>query len=148
MAAVAAATSVAVLVSTMELRWRTYSHTQGWNSSQGSNIASIVILHGILEVVVLVFQHYLMTLGTTVLIPSMFVNQMGGSNVEKAKVIQTLLFVSGLNTLMQSLFGTRLPSVVGSSYAFVIPMTSILHAGRYRSLVISGAQWRLLHISC
>ncbi|XP_058203358.1 putative nucleobase-ascorbate transporter 10 [Rhododendron vialii] len=84
-----------------------------------------------LEVVVLAFQHYLMTLGTTVLIPSVFVNQMGGSNVEKAKVIQTLLFVSGLNTLMQSLFGTRLPSVIGGSYAFVIPMTSILHAKRY-----------------
>ncbi|KAI8569163.1 hypothetical protein RHMOL_Rhmol02G0257300 [Rhododendron molle] len=51
--------------------------------------------------------------------------------VEKAKVIQTLLFVSGLNTPMQSLFGTRLPSVIGGSYAFVIPMTSILHAKRY-----------------
>ncbi|KAG5552823.1 hypothetical protein RHGRI_010808 [Rhododendron griersonianum] len=116
MAAVAAAASVAFVVSTMELRWRTFSHTQGWNSSQWSNIASIVLLHGV---------------RTTVLIPSMFVNQMGGSNVEKAKVIQTLLFVSGQNTRMQSLFGTRLPSLIGGSYAFVIPMTSILHAGRY-----------------
>ncbi|KAI8550091.1 hypothetical protein RHMOL_Rhmol06G0077400 [Rhododendron molle] len=52
-------------------------------------------------------------------------------HVEKAKVIQTLLFVSGLNTLTQSLFGTRLPSVIGGSYAFIIPMTSILHAERY-----------------
>ncbi|KAH7850117.1 hypothetical protein Vadar_028197 [Vaccinium darrowii] len=84
-----------------------------------------------LEIIVLGFQHYLMTLGTTVLIPSMFVNQMGGSNVEKAKVIQTLLFVSGLNTLAQTLFGTRLPSVIGASHAFIIPMTSILHAKRY-----------------
>lgn len=51
--------------------------------------------------------------------------------VEKAKVIQTLLFVSGLNTLAQTLFGTRLPSVIGASHAFIIPMTSILHAKRY-----------------
>ncbi|XP_052190149.1 nucleobase-ascorbate transporter 7-like isoform X2 [Diospyros lotus] len=62
----------------------------------------------------------------------MFVNQMGGSNVEKAKVIQTLLFVSGLSTLLQSLFGTRLPSVIGGSYAYIIPISSILHVKRYQ----------------
>lgn len=56
------------------------------------------------------------------------------TQVEKAKVIQTLLFVSGLNTLFQSLFGTRLPVVVVGSYAYVVPIISIVLAKRYASL--------------
>ncbi|KAJ0106654.1 hypothetical protein Patl1_17982 [Pistacia atlantica] len=62
------------------------------------------------EAILLGFQHYLVMLGTTVLIPTALVPQMGGGNEEKAKVIQTLLFVAGLNTLLQSFFGTRLPA--------------------------------------
>lgn len=50
---------------------------------------------------------------------------------EKAKVIQTLLFVAGLNTLLQSLFGTRLPAVMGGSYTFVAPTVSIIISGRW-----------------
>lgn len=57
-----------------------------------------------------------------------------GTQVEKAKVIQTLLFVSGLNTLFQSLFGTRLPVVVVGSHAYLIPTISIVLAKRYASL--------------
>nr|GEU87997.1 nucleobase-ascorbate transporter 6 [Tanacetum cinerariifolium] len=62
------------------------------------------------EAILLGFQHYLVMLGTTVLIPTALVPQMGGGNEEKAKVIQTLLFVAGWNTLLQTLFGTRLPT--------------------------------------
>lgn len=80
------------------------------------------------------FQHYLLTLGMTVLIPTLTVPQMGGNNFDKAKVIQTLLFVTGVNTLMQTLFGTRLPSVISSSYAFLIPTTSIIQARRYQRI--------------
>lgn len=50
---------------------------------------------------------------------------------EKAKVIQTLLFVAGLNTLLQTLFGTRLPAVMGGSYTFVPTTISIILAGRF-----------------
>ncbi|KAK8362109.1 hypothetical protein V6Z12_A03G081700 [Gossypium hirsutum] len=50
---------------------------------------------------------------------------------EKAKVIQTLLFVAGLNTLLQSLFGSRLPAVIGGSYTFVPTTISIILAGRF-----------------
>lgn len=45
---------------------------------------------------------------------------------DKARVIQTLLFVSGINTLLQALFGTRLPAVVGGSFAYVIPIAYIV----------------------
>ncbi|XP_059645709.1 nucleobase-ascorbate transporter 6-like [Cornus florida] len=83
------------------------------------------------EAIILGFQHYLVMLGTTVLIPTALVPQMGGGNEEKAKVIQALLFVSGLNTLHQTLFGSRLPAVIGGSYTFVAPTISIILSGRF-----------------
>jgi len=45
---------------------------------------------------------------------------------DKVRVVQTLLFMTGINTLLQTLFGTRLPAVVGGSYAFLIPIISII----------------------
>nr|XP_010911658.2 nucleobase-ascorbate transporter 1 isoform X2 [Elaeis guineensis] len=65
-------------------------------------------------------------LGTTVMIPSILVPLMGGSDGDKIRVIQTSLFVSGINTLLQALFGTRLPAVVGGSFAYVIPILYII----------------------
>lgn len=50
-------------------------------------------------------------------------------------MIQTLLFVAGLNTLTQTLFGTRLPAVIGGSYTYVPTTISIILAGRYSDLV-------------
>ncbi|CAA7409724.1 unnamed protein product [Spirodela intermedia] len=87
------------------------------------------------EAILLGFQHYLVMLGTTVIIPSALVPQMGGGFDEKARVIQTLLFVAGLNTLFQTSFGTRLPAVIGGSYTFVVPTISIILAGRYSDIV-------------
>ncbi|GMH01305.1 hypothetical protein Nepgr_003144 [Nepenthes gracilis] len=86
------------------------------------------------EAILLGFQHYLVVLGTTVLIPTALVPQMGGGNHEKAQVIQTLLFVAGLNTLLQTTFGTRLPAVIGGSFTFVAPTISIILAGRYSNI--------------
>lgn len=37
-----------------------------------------------------------------------------------------MLFVTGINTMLQTLFGTRLPTIIGGSYAFVIPVISII----------------------
>ncbi|KAG8061571.1 hypothetical protein GUJ93_ZPchr0003g17043 [Zizania palustris] len=86
------------------------------------------------EAILLGFQHYLVMLGTTVIIPTALVPQMGGNNEEKARVIQTLLFVAGINTLLQSFLGTRLPAVIGGSYTFVAPTISIIVAGRYNGI--------------
>ena len=54
-------------------------------------------------------------------------NFLGHNQGDKARVIQTLLFVAGINTLLQALFGTRLPAVVGGSFAYVIPIAYIVN---------------------
>ncbi|BBN14026.1 hypothetical protein Mp_6g08300 [Marchantia polymorpha subsp. ruderalis] len=95
------------------------------------------------ETILLAFQHYLTMLGSTVMIPSLLVPMMGGNNVDKAKVIQTLLFVSGLNTLLQTTFGTRLPSVVGGSFAFIIPTVTVIHSPKL--MAIQDNQLRFMH---
>ncbi|GAB4831424.1 DUF1279 super [Ancistrocladus abbreviatus] len=86
------------------------------------------------EAVALGFQHYILSLGTAVMIPSFLVPVMGGNNEDKAKVVQTLLFVQGINTLLQTLFGTRLPTVIGGSYAYMVPIISIIHDSSLASI--------------
>ncbi|GAB2230860.1 hypothetical protein Droror1_Dr00015155 [Drosera rotundifolia] len=45
----------------------------------------------------------------------------------KNTLVQTMLFVQGINTLVQTLFGTRLPAVIGGSYAYMVPIVSIIN---------------------
>ncbi|GLT57907.1 hypothetical protein SLA2020_308440 [Shorea laevis] len=75
----------------------------------------------------LAFQHYIVMLGTTVLIANLLVPRMGGTQGDKAQVIQTLLLMSGVNTLLQTLFGSRLPTVMGASFAYMLPVFSIIN---------------------
>ncbi|KAD6794429.1 hypothetical protein R6Q59_021567 [Mikania micrantha] len=79
------------------------------------------------ETILLAFQNYILMIGTSVMISSLLVPLMGGSDGDKARVIQTLLFVSGIKTLLQTLFGTRLPAVVGGSFAYVMPILYIIN---------------------
>ncbi|KAI8532635.1 hypothetical protein RHMOL_Rhmol11G0228800 [Rhododendron molle] len=81
------------------------------------------------------FEHHVVMLGTTVIIPSIIVPLMGGGQKEKAEVIQTSLFVAGLNTLLQTWFGTRLPVVIRSSYSFIAPALIIVLSDRYSKYV-------------
>ncbi|XP_020238235.1 nucleobase-ascorbate transporter 3 [Cajanus cajan] len=79
------------------------------------------------EALLLGFQHYIVMLGTTVLIATTLVPLMGGNHGDKARVIQSLLFMSGVNTLLQTWFGSRLPTVMGGSVAFFLPVLSIIN---------------------
>ncbi|KAG5543366.1 hypothetical protein RHGRI_016186 [Rhododendron griersonianum] len=76
--------------------------------------------------VLLGFQHYIVMLGTTVMIATYLVPRMGGTHGDKARVIQALLFASGINTLFQTWIGTRLPTVMGPSFSYVLPVLSII----------------------
>ncbi|GLC33094.1 hypothetical protein PLESTB_000371000 [Pleodorina starrii] len=76
--------------------------------------------------VVLGFQHYLTMLGSTIVIPALLVPAMGGTPEDHARVVQTIFFVSGLNTLIQTTIGDRLPIVQGGSFSFLKPAFSII----------------------
>ncbi|CAM8935955.1 unnamed protein product [Rhodiola kirilowii] len=93
------------------------------------------------ETVLLAFQHYIVMLGSTVLIATMLVPKMGGTNKDKAEVIQTLLFMSGINTLLQTLIGARLPTVMGPSFAFLLAVLSIIND----DVDISDGHQRFIH---
>ncbi|XP_021717140.1 nucleobase-ascorbate transporter 4-like isoform X1 [Chenopodium quinoa] len=87
------------------------------------------------EAIILGFQHFLVMLGTTIMITTILVPQMGGGPVEKARVIQTLLLVSGLNTLMQTFVGCRTAVVIGGSYVYVIPAIFIIFSDRFGRII-------------
>ncbi|RCV41378.1 hypothetical protein SEVIR_9G129800v4 [Setaria viridis] len=88
-----------------------------------------------LTTVVVAFQHYLVMLGTTVIIPTIIVPLMGGGHAEKAIVIQTILFLAGINTLLQVHFGTRLPAVMGGSYTYIYPIVAIVLSPRHALII-------------
>lgn len=75
----------------------------------------------------LAFQHYVVMLGTIVLVANALVPRMGGDNGDKARVIQTLLFMAAINTLLQTMIGSRLPTVMSASFAFTLPVFSIIN---------------------
>jgi len=56
------------------------------------------------------------------------------------------LFVAGLNTLLQTVFGTRLPAVIGASYTFVPVTISIMLSGRFND-VADPVEVRSSHLS-
>ncbi|PQQ21847.1 nucleobase-ascorbate transporter 2 [Prunus yedoensis var. nudiflora] len=45
-----------------------------------------------------------------------------------------MLKIERINTLLQTLFGTRLPTVIGGSYAFMVPIISIIHDSSLTSI--------------
>ncbi|XP_078430376.1 nucleobase-ascorbate transporter 4-like [Wolffia australiana] len=86
------------------------------------------------EAILLGFQHYVASLGSMVFIANILVHRMGGGREEKGKVIQTMVFVTGINTLLQINFGTRLPAVISSSRTFILPTLSIIYSQRYNDV--------------
>lgn len=72
-------------------------------------------------------------------------------------MVQTVLFVTGINTILQTLFGTRLPTVIGGSYAFIIPVISVIsdpslmqitddHTVRLNNFALSANQYITSHL--
>jgi xanthine/uracil permease len=53
---------------------------------------------------------------------------------DTATVISTMLFISGITTILHSYFGTRLPLVQGSSFVYLAPALVIINAQDYRNL--------------
>lgn len=69
--------------------------------------------------VVLGAQHVLTMFGATVSVPLLFGPVMGMSAADTARLISAVMLCSGLATLVQVKFGTRLPIVQGVSFSFL-----------------------------
>jgi len=57
--------------------------------------------------------------GSTVSIPLLFGPEMGMSQAEIAKLISSVMLCSGVATLIQATFGSRLPIIQGVSFSFI-----------------------------
>ncbi|PNY08064.1 nucleobase-ascorbate transporter 11-like protein [Trifolium pratense] len=79
-------------------------------------------------------QHYLSLIGSLVLIPLVMIPVMGGTDNDTANVISTMLFLSGVTTILHSYLGTRLPLVQGSSFVYLAPALVIINSEEFRNL--------------
>ncbi|MEO0509019.1 MAG: solute carrier family 23 protein [Verrucomicrobiota bacterium] len=93
--------------------------------------------------VVLGFQHYLTMFGSTVAIPLLLQSHLGASQAELALLISTMFLVSGISTLLQTTFGSRLPIVQGGTFSFLGPAIAICGMA---SLVDAGFEMKMRHI--
>ncbi|XP_019636192.1 PREDICTED: solute carrier family 23 member 2-like isoform X2 [Branchiostoma belcheri] len=78
--------------------------------------------------ILLGFQHYLTMFGSTIAVPLILSPALciGDDNLAKSKLISTIFFVSGICTLLQTIFGVRLPIVQGATFSFLAPTFAIL----------------------
>ncbi|KAK7071186.1 hypothetical protein SK128_010851, partial [Halocaridina rubra] len=72
--------------------------------------------------------HYLMMVESTVSIPYLLTPMMcmAASDPARGAITSTIIFVSGVVTLMQTSFGVRLPIVQGGTHGFLGPIIAIL----------------------
>ncbi|XP_033106575.1 solute carrier family 23 member 1-like [Anneissia japonica] len=106
---------------------------------------------------VLAFQHFLMLFTGCMAIPFIFAPALciEDNLLVQCYLISTVLFVSGIATLIQTTFGVRLPIAQGGSFTFIIPALAIckLHGDcpvykNETDLVSNTPEWktRLLEI--
>ena len=69
--------------------------------------------------VILALQHVLTMFGSTVSIPLLFGPAMGMDQAQTARLISSVMLCSGVATLLQSTFGSRLPIIQGVSFSFI-----------------------------
>ncbi|CAM1309545.1 SLC23A2 (predicted) [Pycnogonum litorale] len=80
------------------------------------------------------FQHYLTMFGASLSIPFILAPQLCIQEDDAARgyLMSTLIFVSGIITLLQSTFGVRLPIIQGGTFAFLVPTIAILNLDKWK----------------
>lgn len=79
-------------------------------------------------------QHYLTMIGAIVAIPFILTPAlcMEDNNPARGMIICTMIFVTGLVTLIQATFGCRLPLVQGGTISFLVPTLAILSLDKWK----------------
>ncbi|XP_049612068.1 solute carrier family 23 member 1-like isoform X2 [Syngnathus scovelli] len=78
--------------------------------------------------VFLAFQHYLTAFGSNIAIPLILADGLclQHDGLTQSHLINTIFFVSGLCTILQVIFGIRLPILQGGTFALLTPALSML----------------------
>jgi solute carrier family 23 (nucleobase transporter), member 1 len=87
-------------------------------------------------------QHVLTMFGATVAVPLLLGPAMGIEGAELAILVSAVMIASGVATIIQVRFGTRLPIIQGVSFAFLGPFFAIIAAtvgGQVTMQYIAGA---------
>ncbi|XP_015121949.1 solute carrier family 23 member 2 isoform X1 [Diachasma alloeum] len=79
-------------------------------------------------------QHYLTMIGAIVSIPFILTPAlcMAEDDPSRSYIISTMIFVTGLVTLAQTIFGCRLPLVQGGTISFLVPTLAILNLPQWK----------------
>ena len=74
------------------------------------------------------FQHYLTMIGGTIAVPFILTPAMCVEETDPARsdIVSTVIFISGVVTLLQCSIGVRLPIVQGTTFSFLVPTFAIL----------------------
>ncbi|KAG0628971.1 hypothetical protein M758_1G066900 [Ceratodon purpureus] len=89
---------------------------------------------GLVPLILYAAQHYLSIAGSLILIPLIIVPAMGGTPEDTAKVVSSMLMVTGLSTLLHTSFGSRLPLIQGASFVYLAPALSIIFSSEFANL--------------
>lgn len=78
--------------------------------------------------ILLALQHYLTMIGAIVSIPFILTPAlcMSDEDPDRGVIISTMIFVTGIVTLLQATWGVRLPIVQGGTISFLVPTLAIL----------------------
>ena len=82
--------------------------------------------------IVLALQHTLTMFGATVSVPLLLGPSMGMTQEQIAVLISSVMLCSGLATVLQSTFGSRLPIIQGVSFSFLAAFFAIISVGSER----------------
>ncbi|ELU07254.1 hypothetical protein CAPTEDRAFT_98109, partial [Capitella teleta] len=86
------------------------------------------------------YKHYLTMFGRIFALPLLMAPALcvGNNFLVTAELLGTMLFMSGLVTMLQSSIGIRLPIVQGGAFSFLVPTCAILNSPQFRCLTITG----------
>lgn len=76
--------------------------------------------------VVLAVQHVLTMFGSTVAVPLLLAPAMGMDATQTALLISSVMLCSGVATILQATFGSRLPIIQGVSFSFLAAFSGVI----------------------